>query len=101
MAILSDPSCLHANKNSERRYRGDEFVVLLHGQDLEKYDEILRAFDACVEGNIPAKKVVVSCGVSLYRPEEDHNFHDVFERADNLMYRRKQELKSMGAITRE
>ena len=33
--------------------------------------------------------------------EEDQQVQDVLERADKMMYERKQELKAMGAKTRE
>ncbi len=33
--------------------------------------------------------------------EDDHHVRDIFERADKMMYGRKQELKAMGAKTRE
>ncbi|MBR6185405.1 MAG: hypothetical protein IKQ41_04005 [Clostridia bacterium] len=35
------------------------------------------------------------------RRGEDKSFHDVFERADALMYEEKKLLKGMGAITRD
>ena len=31
----------------------------------------------------------------------DEQLHDIFERADHMMYDRKKQLKSMGAKTRE
>jgi hypothetical protein len=39
-------------------------------------------------------------GYSTLEPN-DERLHDVFERADRMMYERKQELKRMGAKTRE
>ena len=53
-----------------------------------------------VEANIEAGAVVVAAGLSVFDPEKDQNMHQVFERADTLMYQRKQELKAMGARTR-
>jgi hypothetical protein len=35
-----------------------------------------------------------------YLPGEDLRLHDVFVRADEAMYTRKQQLKAMGAKTR-
>ena len=34
-------------------------------------------------------------------PETDSCYHDVFERADALMYEEKKLLKGMGAVSRE
>ena len=51
--------------------------------------------------HIGTKGVVVSGGLAEYRPGDDASFHDVFERADVLMYEEKKLLKSMGSISRE
>ena len=42
---------------------------------------------------------MVSIGYSVLKPE-DEQLHDVFERADQMMYKRKKQLKEMGAPTR-
>ena len=52
-----------------------------------------------MEGNIEKNEVVISIGYSTLTPE-DRLVHDVFERADQMMYQRKQQLKAMGAATR-
>ena len=83
------------------RTGGDEFVVILTGRDyLIRKELVLALHDRSVE-HISTKEVVVSGGLSDYRPGEDANFHDVFERADALMYEEKNLLKGMGAISRE
>ena len=83
------------------RVGGDEFVAVLTGHDFLARKELVRELhDRSVE-HIGTKEVVVSGGFSDYKPGEDASFHDVFERADALMYEEKQLLKSMGAITRE
>ena len=53
-----------------------------------------------MEDHIGTDKTVVSAGMSDYIPGKDMRVKDVFERADAQMYRRKTELKSMGARTR-
>ena len=83
------------------RTGGDEFVVILSGRDyLIRKELVLTLHDRSVE-HISTNDVVISGGLSDYRPEEDVSFHDVFERADALMYEEKALLKSMGSITRE
>ncbi len=42
----------------------------------------------------------VSIGYTTLQPN-DEQVHDLFERADHMMYDRKKELKNMGAKTRE
>ena len=44
---------------------------------------------------------VISAGLSDFLPDKDRSVHDVFERADGLMYKEKQLLKSLGAVTRD
>ena len=83
------------------RTGGDEFVVVLTGRDFLIRKELLLALhDRSVE-HISTKEVVISGGLSEYKPGEDSCFHDVFERADALMYEEKKLLKGMGAISRE
>ena len=83
------------------RTGGDEFVVILMGRDyLIRKELVLALHDRSVE-HINTKDVVISGGLSDYDPAGDANFHDVFERADALMYEEKKLLKGMGAITRE
>ena len=82
------------------RVGGDEFAVFLRGRDHERRQEILDMLNQRVEENIGTGRVVVSAGMSDLVPGKDKTMHDVFERADALMYRRKQQLKAMGAVTR-
>ena len=83
------------------RTGGDEFVVVLRGHDYLIREELLKELhDQSVE-NISKNEVVISGGVSEYRPGLDNSLHDAFERADALMYKEKKLLKSMGAISRE
>ena len=83
------------------RTGGDEFSVILTGRDyLIRKELVLALHDRSVE-HISTKEVVISGGLSEYRAGEDGSFHDVFERADGLMYEEKKLLKGMGAVTRE
>ena len=82
------------------RIGGDEFVAVLTGRDYENRAAILEEFNRTVEANIGTDNVVVAAGISEYVPGQDMTMHTVFERADNLMYERKQQLKAMGARAR-
>jgi diguanylate cyclase (GGDEF)-like protein len=95
-----DLICDHFTHGAVFRIGGDEFAVILHDRGYDKMDENLAAINREVEENIEKGKVVVAVGHSVLK-EEDEQIHDVFERADSLMYKRKQELKAMGAKTRE
>ena len=78
------------------RTGGDEFVVILTDRDYLIRKELLLALHDRSVAHISTEDVVISGGLS-----EDASFHDVFERADSLMYEEKQLLKGMGAATRE
>jgi len=61
--------------------------------------EVINDINRVIEENIKKKEVVISIGHSELTPE-DQVVHDIFERADQMMYQRKQQLKQMGAPTR-
>ena len=83
------------------RTGGDEFVVILTGRDYLIRKELVLALHDRSVAHISTKEVVISGGLSDYKPGEDLSFHAVFERADELMYEEKKLLKGMGAISRE
>lgn len=83
------------------RVGGDEFTVVMEGQDYLYRDEIIEAFDRQIEENLKNGKAVVSAGAAVYEPGKDTSMYSVFQRADERMYQRKRQLKSAGAITRD
>lgn len=76
------------------RVGGDEFVVILTGTDYEGRQMIMESLNRQMERNKKNYDIVIAVGVSEYEKEKDKGYHDVFERADALMYMRKKELKS-------
>ena len=82
------------------RIGGDEFVVILQDKGYDSMNDTTSTMNRKVEENIPQNGVVVSIGYAVLE-EGDHHVRDIFERADKMMYARKQELKAMGAKTRE
>ncbi len=87
--------CVHFKHSPVFRIGGDEFAALLMGQDYANRASLAERFDSIAEMNIPESRVVVSMGVSAFRPDEDASIQTVFERADKRMYERKQQLKEM------
>ena len=83
------------------RVGGDEFVVFLQGRDYEDRHKLLTDINAKIEENLRTGGVVASLGMAEFDPNIDQSFHEVFKRADSLMYERKMQLKSMGAVTRD
>lgn len=80
------------------RVGGDEFVVLLVGEDCDTMPEVVNELNRKVEANIAEGDVVVSVGYAVF-DHADQQLRDVFERADQMMYERKKELKRLGAVT--
>ena len=83
------------------RVGGDEFVVIVRGREYPIHRELTRTLHDRSVDAINAGGAVVSGGASHFKPGEDTRFHDVFERADALMYEEKQLLKGLGAVSRD
>ena len=83
------------------RIGGDEFVVIVEGPDFDMRDCIMEHINSEIENNVGTSNVVASLGICDYEKENCESIHDVFRRADERMYERKNELKSLGAVTRD
>ncbi len=82
------------------RTGGDEFVAFLRGTDYENRHALMQTLrDLCV-AHIATGEPVVAAGLADYIEGRDTTLHDVFERADALMYEEKKTLKALGAKTR-
>ena len=81
------------------RIGGDEFSVILQGDDFRRREELLRLFDEtgteiCAFTDIQWEQVRVSMGMAEYDPGDDRSALDVARRADKLMYENKRIMKS-------
>ena len=80
------------------RIGGDEFLVILQNRDLEDCEQLCEKFDLECAGkyiavdsqNIP---VSIAKGFARYNPDTDMQFVDVFNRADDAMYKQKRMMK--------
>jgi diguanylate cyclase (GGDEF)-like protein len=90
--------CEYFTHGAVFRVGGDEFVIVLQGKGYDTISEVISGLNRKVEENIKDNAVVISIGYSVLN-QEDQQLRDVFERADQMMYERKKELKSMGALT--
>lgn len=90
--------CEYFTHGAVFRVGGDEFVIVLQGKGYDTISEVISELNRKVEENIKDNAVVISIGYSVLN-QEDQQLRDVFERADQMMYERKKELKSMGALT--
>lgn len=82
------------------RIGGDEFAAILESQDYDNRTALMEAFNKQTDENALKGEVVVSAGIADYIPGEDNSYDRVFQRADDAMYRRKDELKKRGVYKR-
>ena len=74
------------------RIGGDEFVVMIEGEDYANRQELLSRLAEESEQNTATEDgVVVAAGMAVHQPGE--GFQDVFRRADEQMYVHKNFLK--------
>ena len=83
------------------RIGGDEFVIVLKNADFRIRDELVKKFEdqlneiANDESRDPWERVSAAIGIAVYDPEKDKDVQSVFRRADEAMYARKKEMKTM------
>ena len=81
------------------RIGGDEFVVILEGDDLDNMQFLVAELDrTCSDSFVDTGKekisVSIARGLSVFNPDRDTNFDNVFARADHNMYLHKDSIKS-------
>ena len=86
--------CRYFQHSPVFRIGGDEFAVLLEGEDYRNRDRIFTAFEHCIDENTKKGMVKVASGIAVYNPRTDKSCHMVFARADRNMYERKKRMKS-------
>ena len=73
------------------RIGGDEFAVLLQGEDFKNRDSLIKALKEQVKANIGTSSPTVACGMAVFIPDKDKTASAVFNRADAAMYRNKKQ----------
>lgn len=82
------------------RIGGDEFVVILQGADYDNSALLIEHFNSVMQANssdpsLPVKdRIIAALGYSEFNSETDKCYDDVFIRADNDMYTKKNEMKN-------
>ena len=85
------------------RIGGDEFAVILRGNDYDHYAQLQEAFEAEIaklaqdDSLAPWEKVSAAIGAAFYDEEIDDGLDSLFKRADHVMYDRKKEMKAARA----
>ncbi len=83
------------------RIGGDEFVVVLRGEDLSNLHLLLEQFQHNLDEmesreDLPEwERVTAAIGVAYYNPDYDSNVEMVFRRADKEMYKKKKEMHAL------
>ena len=81
------------------RIGGDEFIVVLMGEDYQRREKLKQYFiekssEICSFAKEPWEHICVAVGVAVYNSSIDKTVEDVMVRADHLMYENKRERKS-------
>ncbi len=80
------------------RVGGDEFAVILRGEDFDSRTALTKALEELVESNRKAGLVTIAYGMSEFDRSRDRSMRAVFDRADNAMYENKKHFKCRGSI---
>ncbi len=76
------------------RIGGDEFAVILKGQDYLQRKELINQLHIILNQQKNNELLLLASGISEFEPEKDIRVQDVFERADALMYLDKKQCKA-------
>ncbi|MBE5871536.1 MAG: diguanylate cyclase [Lachnospiraceae bacterium] len=78
------------------RIGGDEFLIFMQNDDYTARKELFAKLEQQVDKNrIEETGPVIASGMAEYEPTIDRRVSSVFERADNLMYDNKRQLKAV------
>ncbi len=88
------PTIFHSSKIFH--VGGDEFVIIVYGEDLERFDETMQHFKEVLEYSIieyEGQKLIFSAAVGTALYQEGERYQEVLQRADDAMYLNKKEIK--------
>lgn len=88
-------------KKDSYRIGGDEFAVILQNADNDKLEHYKQLFEKEIEASIALNArekftLQMAIGMTIYNPEIDAEYIDVFRRADAAMYEDKKLKKQKG-----
>ena len=77
------------------RIGGDEFAVILTGDDYRAREILTRNLREQMKFNQADGRATVACGMAVFIPDKDRSVSAVFNRADAAMYRNKKQFTGM------
>ncbi len=81
------------------RIGGDEFAVILRGEDYRNRKRLMSRLGRNVEENIRmGEGPVLASGLAEYQPERERTVGEVFNRADSAMYENKAYLREQKVL---
>ena len=92
--------CLIFTHSPVFRIGGDEFAVILKGNDLRNIEKLITDFKFQLKTRQKDSKlqywdkISAAIGYAVYIPELDQGYEDIFKRADAEMYKAKIEMKA-------
>lgn len=91
--------CRVFQKSPIFRIGGDEFIVVLMGEDYQRREKLKAQFieksaEICSFAKEPWEHICVAVGIAVYNASIDKHVEDVLVRADHLMYENKRDRKS-------
>ena len=92
---MSAAICRYFSHSPVFRYGGDEFVVIVKGEDYANRNDILKNIISEAENNSRNGGDVMAVGMAEFDSSQHNTLQRVFETADVKMYERKQYLKSL------
>ena len=99
---LAHTICLTFKHSPVYRFGGDEFVVILSGEDYKNSNELIEEFMERIEESVSDeqipryKRISAAIGYAEYDKEADKSVDDIFNRADQNMYICKHKMKESG-----
>ena len=102
LKTLTGITCTVFTHSPVFRVGGDEFIVILRGQDLQNIDALRADFLSRVSDVYsaePWKQISAAIGVSFYDRERDSGIEDALKRADQEMYEMKKAMKALREDT--
>lgn len=81
------------------RTGGDEFVVVLTGDDYANREDLIAKLNQELdriyqEVTLPVERISIAAGMADFDPAKDKSIYDTVKRADAFMYQRKAEMKA-------